>query len=70
LAVDSALTSEQPTQVFPYPGQTVLDYSNLPTTIMEQEGTDWLAVGLGVLALVALLGLIPLWYFVYVAYAG
>ena len=70
MAVDSAVTSEQPTQAFPYPGQTVLDYSNLPTTIMEKEGTDWLAVGLGVLALVALLGLIPLWYFVYVAYAG
>jgi serine/threonine-protein kinase len=69
-AVGSAVTSEQPTQVFPYPEQTVLDNSNRPTAVLEQDGTDWLAVGLGILALVALLGLIPLWYFVYIAYAG
>lgn len=34
------------------------------------EQTDWLAVGLGVTALLFLLGLIPLWYFVYRAWAG
>jgi serine/threonine-protein kinase len=31
---------------------------------------DWVAVVLGILAVVALLGLIPLWYFVYLAYQG
>ena len=34
------------------------------------EGTDWLAIGLGVTALIALLGLIPLWYLVYRAWIG
>ncbi|MDT8306023.1 MAG: protein kinase [Anaerolineae bacterium] len=28
------------------------------------DGTDWTAVGLGILAIIALLGLIPLWYLV------
>lgn len=32
--------------------------------------TDWLAIGLGIAALLALLGLIPLWYYVYLVYAG
>ena len=31
---------------------------------------DWMAIVLGVLAVVAMLGLIPLWYFVYLAYRG
>jgi len=31
---------------------------------------DWLAITLGVLAVAALLGLIPLWYFVFLAYRG
>lgn len=31
---------------------------------------DWVAIVLGVLAVVAMLGLIPLWYFVYLAYRG
>lgn len=31
---------------------------------------DWVAIVLGVLAVIALLGLIPLWYFVYLAYRG
>lgn len=33
-------------------------------------GTDWIAVTLGLAALAALLGLIPLWYLVYRAWAG
>lgn len=32
--------------------------------------TDWLAISLGVIAVGALLGLIPLWFFVYQAWAG
>jgi serine/threonine-protein kinase len=33
-------------------------------------GRDWIAVTLGILAVAALLGLIPLWYFVFLAYRG
>jgi eukaryotic-like serine/threonine-protein kinase len=77
-AVLGAPTSEQPTQIFPYPGTTVPGYGQdaatikhpPPTAEAAQEGPDLLAIGLGLLALIALLGLIPLWYFVYVAYAG
>jgi serine/threonine-protein kinase len=81
-AVGSVLVSDQPTQVFPYPGQTVRgaagygsqstveNYGGPPGTIQQTPGTDWLAIGLGVLALVALLGLVPLWYYVYIAYAN
>lgn len=35
-----------------------------------ESPADWVAIGLGVLAVIALLGLIPLWYFVYLAYIG
>jgi serine/threonine-protein kinase len=70
--------SEQQTQVFPKPAnepnemtissrQTVVGASVFPP---EERGSDWMAIGLGIVALIALLGLIPLWYFVYVAYAG
>lgn len=43
---------------------------NYLTTPEIAEERDWVAVALGVLAVLALLGLIPLWYFVYVAYRG
>jgi serine/threonine-protein kinase len=33
-------------------------------------GRDWIAITLGILAVAALLGLIPLWYFVFLAYRG
>lgn len=33
-------------------------------------GRDWVAITLGILAVTALLGLIPLWYFVFLAYSG
>lgn len=33
-------------------------------------GRDWIAIALGILAVAALLGLIPLWYFVFLAYNG
>ncbi len=33
-------------------------------------GRDWMAIALGILAVAALLGLIPLWYFVFLAYSG
>lgn len=37
---------------------------------VETTGRDWVAIVLGILAVSALLGLIPLWYFVYLAYRG
>jgi hypothetical protein len=46
--------------------------TSAPTALYPPRGEgaprDWLAIILGVLAVVALLGLIPLWYFVYQAY--
>jgi serine/threonine-protein kinase len=36
----------------------------------QVSGRDWIAVTLGILAVAALLGLIPLWYFVFLAYGG
>jgi hypothetical protein len=36
----------------------------------KREERDWVAITLGILAVVAMLGLIPLWYFVYLAYRG
>ncbi len=71
--------SDQPTQVFPYPGQTLpgqaasenqTTLGSAPSTIEPYQGTDWMAVGLGLLAAIALLGLIPLWYYVYISYAN
>ncbi len=80
----AAPLSEQKTQIFPKPkhsgeisnvpeektisSELVEDYGALFST--GDNGPDWLAIGLGIMALIALLGLIPLWYFVYVAYAG
>ncbi len=39
-------------------------------TAAPPQERDWLAIGLGILAVAALLGLIPLWYFVFLAYSG
>ncbi len=36
----------------------------------KRGGRDWVAIVLGILAVAAMLGLIPLWYFVYLAYRG
>lgn len=41
----------------------------IPAPVKEM-GNDWTAVSLGIAALIALLGLIPLWYMVYRAWAG
>jgi serine/threonine-protein kinase len=37
---------------------------------VDAAGTDWTAIALGLLALVSILGLIPLWYLVYLRYVG
>ena len=47
-------------------GAAIMDYAAQG----ESTGRDWLAITLGVLAVAALLGLIPLWYFVFLAYQG
>jgi serine/threonine-protein kinase len=41
----------------------------LPVPEEEQE-TDWIAIGLGFLALISLLGLIPLWYLVFIQFTS
>lgn len=47
--------------------QSDLDYQSVPA---EHDETDWLAVTLGILAVISLLGLLPLWYLVYLRYVG
>jgi serine/threonine-protein kinase len=47
-------------------GAATMDYAAQAQS--ESTGRDWLAITLGVLAVAALLGLIPLWYFVFLAY--
>ena len=41
-----------------------------PVKVDEPAGVDWLMIGLGILALLAVLGLIPLWQTVYRRYAA
>ena len=36
----------------------------------EQNETDWIAIILGIIALISLLGLIPLWYLVFTRFTG
>lgn len=36
----------------------------------DREGTDWIAIALGLLAIISLAGLIPLWYLVFLRYTG
>jgi serine/threonine-protein kinase len=43
---------------------------HVPVPSDEIEKTDWMAIILGVLALLSLLGLIPLWYLVYLRFTG
>jgi serine/threonine-protein kinase len=84
IASAGAPVSEQQTQVFPKP-KRVVAIANEPeektisgrqtdvgasTLLPEESGRDWMAIGLGIVALIALLGLIPLWYFVYVTFSG
>jgi hypothetical protein len=73
---------EQPTSVYQRPGEMANQPAySAPVYIGDgiagdtaqktpAAGRDWAAVVLGILAVVALLGLIPLWYFVYLAYRG
>ena len=47
-------------------GTAALDYPSAG----KAPDRDWIAVTLGILVVIALLGLIPLWYFVFLAYQG
>jgi eukaryotic-like serine/threonine-protein kinase len=46
------------------------DILHIPAPEAETPATDWIAIGLGVAALILMLGLIPLWYAVYQAWVG
>jgi eukaryotic-like serine/threonine-protein kinase len=52
------------------PRGSQLEPTTIHVPVPEPEGTDWLAIGLGLLAIIALLGLVPLWYAVYLRYAA
>jgi eukaryotic-like serine/threonine-protein kinase len=54
----------------PRPAEPVNKTIHIPVPATEVPATDWIAVGLGISALILLLGLIPLWYAVYQAWAG
>jgi len=75
--------AEQKTQIYQRPSSEEGDES--PTQSTPAQGairvpanggnapalaTDWTAVALGIIALIALLGLIPLWFMVYLAWTG
>lgn len=70
-AADSVAYQTQPTgrpKPQPIPGSTA--GAGQVSIKQSTDARDWVAVTLGILAVLALLGLIPLWYFVYVAYRG
>ena len=55
------------------PGLTNLAEFGLDTFYPNQDGkkgVDWTAITLSILALISLLGLIPLWYLVFLRYNG
>ena len=53
----------------PRPSESSPPPMTIHVPVPKPEGTDWTAVGLGLLTVVALLGLRPLWYAVYLAWA-
>ena len=54
------------------PAQPATRHMNMLPLPQEtaDQGPDWIAISLGIVALISLLGLIPLWYMVYRAWAG
>jgi serine/threonine-protein kinase len=64
----STAVFELPTSVQVVPGASVPEAPAGTTAAVAER--DGLALALGILAVLALLGLIPLWYFVYQAYTG
>jgi eukaryotic-like serine/threonine-protein kinase len=68
---------DQPTAVFPRDTGSILPETGIATigstgyaSETKNDDRDWIAIALGILAVLALMGLIPLWYFVYMAYRG
>jgi len=61
----------QPAPIRPAPVPQELSWSEVGETADEMAdlGPDWMAIFLGAIALLAILGLIPLWAFVYQAYS-
>ncbi len=64
---DDAPTPSKPMRPVTTPDQTV---QTTPPTNAATTEPDWGIIGLGITALIALLGLIPLWFFVYRAWVG
>ena len=70
--------AERKTEIYTRPAVTTQAQHTVPQPTHPQQTsstpatptTDWVAIGLGITALTLLLGLIPLWYFVYRAWAG
>lgn len=70
--------AERKTEIYTHPAVPTRAQRTLPQPTSQQLtnsspapfSTDWLAIGLGITALMLLLGLIPLWYYVYRAWAG
>ena len=69
--------SERETEIYQRPAPPTPTPHTTPQTTTQPDHpspastqTDWVAVGLGITALILLLGLIPLWYMVYQAWAG
>ncbi|MCP4358718.1 MAG: serine/threonine protein kinase [Chloroflexi bacterium] len=72
--------AELKTQIYQRPLSSTTAEDDQPTNssrpvrvslpVAEEEATDWTAVSLGIIALLALLGLIPLWLIVYLAWIG
>jgi serine/threonine protein kinase len=61
-----AITPRRPTPVKMSRGEVIRHY---PVPERKEE-PDWLAITLGILALISMLGLIPLWYAVMLRYTG
>jgi serine/threonine-protein kinase len=70
--------AERKTEIYTRPAVPIRAQQSVPQTYSPQQtkliparpGTDWMVISLGITALMLLLGLIPLWYFVYRAWAG
>lgn len=68
LAVGSVPSAEGKTEPGPQPGSMPADV-HLPVP-EEKDGPDWIAITLGILAIISLVGLIPLWYLVFLRFTG
>ncbi|NJN55259.1 MAG: serine/threonine protein kinase [Anaerolineae bacterium] len=80
VAATNTPVAEQKTQIYQRPSADEGDESPTHSTPAQRPlripaneaapANDWTAVALGIIALVALLGLIPLWLMVYLAWTG